>query len=103
SMTRVSEDTVGLPTPKTVETGAGPVAQHGSRRDGRRRPSSRRRSRRSDVRLLNGRYELDRTLGAGVMGTVFRAVDHRLGRPVAVKMLHEGRRGTEGFRRRLAA
>jgi serine/threonine-protein kinase len=38
-------------------------------------------------RTLAGRYELVEVIGRGGMGTVYRAVDMVLGRPVAVKML----------------
>ncbi|GJF34568.1 hypothetical protein KNE206_72680 [Kitasatospora sp. NE20-6] len=41
-------------------------------------------------RALNGRYELVEILGVGGMATVFRAVDHQLGRQVAVKVLNGG-------------
>ena len=39
--------------------------------------------------LLNDRYELDRPISGGGMGAVWRAVDRRLGRPVAVKLLRQ--------------
>ncbi len=38
---------------------------------------------------LGHRYELQERLGGGGMGDVFRAVDHRLNRPVAVKRIRE--------------
>ncbi len=37
--------------------------------------------------LLNDRYELDQPISGGGMGAVWRAVDRRLDRPVAVKLL----------------
>ncbi|MFC5663667.1 protein kinase [Kitasatospora misakiensis] len=41
-------------------------------------------------RALNGRYELVETIGVGGMATVWRGVDHVLGRQVAVKVLNGG-------------
>ncbi|MCG6497141.1 protein kinase [Kitasatospora sp. A2-31] len=41
-------------------------------------------------RALNGRYELVEILGVGGMATVYRGVDHVLGRQVAVKVLNGG-------------
>jgi tetratricopeptide (TPR) repeat protein len=36
-------------------------------------------------------YRLDQMIGRGGMGEVYRAVDTRLGRPVAIKLMHEGK------------
>jgi beta-lactam-binding protein with PASTA domain/serine/threonine protein kinase len=41
-------------------------------------------------RLLDGRYELSQRLARGGMATVYRAVDTRLTRTVAVKVMHVG-------------
>jgi serine/threonine-protein kinase len=41
--------------------------------------------------LLAGRYELGPLLGAGGMAQVVRGHDHRLGRPVAIKLVPAGR------------
>lgn len=57
----------------------------------------------STGRLLNGRYELGQVLGSGGMGTVHRALDRRLGRQVAVKLLRTSAHDGPHHRRRLEA
>ena len=51
-------------------------------------------------RLLNNRYELHEALGQGGMATVYRGADTRLGRSVAIKLLHAHYAKDEEFRRR---
>ncbi|MFJ5883512.1 protein kinase [Kitasatospora cineracea] len=53
-------------------------------------------------RMLNGRYELGEILGVGGMATVYRALDHQLGRPVAVKVLNGGLADDPRFAERFA-
>ncbi|HKX13793.1 MAG TPA: serine/threonine-protein kinase, partial [Propionibacteriaceae bacterium] len=40
-----------------------------------------------DGQLISGRYRLQTVLGCGGMAAVWRGIDERLGRPVAVKLL----------------
>ena len=49
--------------------------------------------------LIAGRYEIERELGKGGMGRVVVALDHKLGRKVAIKMLIAGLRGEQALRR----
>lgn len=47
-----------------------------------------------------GNYRLEKQIGHGGMGMVFRACDERLHRDVAVKILHPGTLGDESARKR---
>jgi eukaryotic-like serine/threonine-protein kinase len=51
--------------------------------------------------MIANRYELISQIGAGGMGVVWRARDHRLGRDVAVKLLAAGAVGNDTARARL--
>jgi len=53
-------------------------------------------------RLLAGKFEIERRIGAGGMGVVYRATDTALGRSVAVKALH-GRHPRDAWRLRREA
>ena len=48
-----------------------------------------------------GRYRVEGRLGAGAMGVVYAAVDERLGRRLAIKLLHESFAGDPTGRARL--
>src|SRR6195952_1521973 len=48
-------------------------------------------------RLLDDRYEIRRRLAAGGMATVYAAIDTRLDRPVAVKVMHPALAADEEF------
>lgn len=39
--------------------------------------------------ICDGRFEIERPIAEGGMGTVFRARDRRTGKPVAIKILHD--------------
>lgn len=54
-------------------------------------------------RLLEGRYELLEIIGAGGMAVVYKALDHRLNRLVAVKILKDDLSRNQEFRRRFHA
>jgi serine/threonine-protein kinase len=54
-------------------------------------------------RVLGGRYRLTRPLGVGASANVFVADDVNLRRRVAIKLLHPGLAGDEGFLRRFRA
>ena len=51
---------------------------------------------RSGVRL-NNRYEILERIGRGGMADVYRAADHKLNRPVAVKVLKKEYREDKNF------
>ncbi len=48
--------------------------------------------------LLDDRYEIQKLIGEGGMSVVYRALDHRLSRMVAVKIMREEMAGVEEFR-----
>jgi eukaryotic-like serine/threonine-protein kinase len=53
-----------------------------------------------DREIVGGRYRLERLLGAGAAGRVFRAIDEVTGRTVAIKMLHgASSRGSASYER----
>jgi serine/threonine-protein kinase len=52
-----------------------------------------------ELRTLNGRYRLLERIGSGGMAAVYRAQDLKLGRFVAIKMLHESLTSDENFLR----
>ncbi len=51
-------------------------------------------------RVLDGRFTIEAKLGAGSMGTVYRAKQHAMGRNVAIKILRSDRALDEGSRAR---
>ena len=51
-------------------------------------------------RLLDSRYEILDVIGTGGMAVVYRALDHRLNRLVAVKILKDELSRNQEFRRR---
>jgi serine/threonine-protein kinase len=51
-------------------------------------------------RILDGRFTIEAKLGAGSMGTVYRAKQHAMGRDVAIKILRSDRALDEGARAR---
>jgi serine/threonine-protein kinase len=53
-----------------------------------------------DGRVIDGKYELDRTLGTGGMGSVVKARHRFTGRRVALKLLHEHIARSERFTER---
>lgn len=54
-------------------------------------------------RELAGRYRIEEVIGRGGMGAVYRAIDQRLGRPVAVKVITASAGNDPGVRERLRA
>ena len=53
--------------------------------------------------LLDDRYELQDRIGEGGMAVVYRALDHRLNRSVAVKIMRDEMASDEEFKRRFCA
>ena len=53
--------------------------------------------------LVGGRYRLESRIAQGGMGAVWNGTDTRLGRKVAIKVLHPGLSGDEAFRVRFAS
>lgn len=53
--------------------------------------------------ILDGRYEIIDVLGEGGMAVVYRALDHRLNRYVAIKIMRDEMEMNEEFRHRFAA
>ena len=53
--------------------------------------------------MLDGRYEIQELIGEGGMAIVYRALDHRLNRNVAVKILRDEMAQDEEFKRRFCA
>ena len=51
-------------------------------------------------KLLDGRYEILEIIGVGGMAVVYKAIDHRLNRPVAIKILKDDYSQDADFRRR---
>src|SRR5580693_10024736 len=51
-------------------------------------------------RVLDGRFTIEAKLGAGSMGTVYKAKQHAMGREVAIKILRSDRALDEGSRAR---
>ena len=51
-------------------------------------------------KLLDGRYEVLEIIGIGGMAVVYRAMDHRLNRLVAIKILKDDYSNDAEFRRR---
>jgi tRNA A-37 threonylcarbamoyl transferase component Bud32 len=54
-------------------------------------------------RELGGRYRIEEVIGRGGMGAVYRAIDQRLGRPVAVKVITASAGNDPEVRERLRA
>ncbi|MEY4379928.1 MAG: hypothetical protein RLZZ378_331 [Actinomycetota bacterium] len=53
--------------------------------------------------LIDNRYQLKQLLASGGMATIYSAVDTRLDRAVAVKIMHSHLANDEAFEVRLAA
>ena len=53
--------------------------------------------------LLDGRYDILEVIGEGGMAVVYKALDNRLNRNVAVKIMRDDTAADEEFRRRFCA
>ncbi|HEY0189570.1 MAG TPA: serine/threonine-protein kinase [Kofleriaceae bacterium] len=80
---------VGVGVGVGVIPGEAPTRQEGRGRPRERKPRTTLESLTLIGRVVLDRYVIDSPLGAGATGTVFRGHHRQLGRPVAIKILHE--------------